>query len=128
MALLPVVLVAIVLEGQQVSTSPTAVQALPARTPTPLCKTFAKPVLIHRVEPEYPSEEQKQRLEGVVILESVIATDGSVQKSRVLQSPSEGLSKAALAAVRQWRYEPAVCDGKVVWVYVTHKLTFELKK
>lgn len=56
---------------------------------------------------------------GIVIFEAVINTQGRVEEVRVLRSTSKGSAKAIVAAVRQWRYMPAMLNGKPVPVYLT---------
>jgi TonB family protein len=47
--------------------------------------------------------------QGQVAIYAVITADGSLQNLHVLDSPSQGMSDAALAAARQWKYEPRHC-------------------
>jgi TonB family protein len=65
------------------------------------------PKLIHRVRPVYPEQARKARIDGVVLLEATIGTDGTVQGLKPFRSEPMGLTEAAMEAVRQWRYEPA---------------------
>jgi protein TonB len=84
------------------------------------------PRLVHKVEPRYPKERRKSGLQGVVKLEGVIGVDGGVSEIRVVESPAEPLSRLAIEAFREWRYEPATCDGRPVRVYITTTTTFKL--
>lgn len=76
----------------------------------------------HRVEPEYPRIARLMHLSGTVQLHAIIGTDGSVRALEVL-SGNQILVQAALAAVRQWRYEPTRLNGQPVEVetYITVK-------
>ena len=76
--------------------------------------------LIYRVDPLYPQIARAIHLSGTVRLRAIIATDGSVQSLEVL-SGSPILARAAVAAVRQWRYRPTLLNGRPVEVetYVT---------
>ncbi len=51
----------------------------------------------------------------------------SVDDIEVVESPDELLSKAAVEAVRQWTFEPALCDGRPVGVYYDLTIKFHLK-
>jgi TonB family protein len=69
----------------------------------PLAKTAPK--LVTRVNPVYPPEAKKAGIQGIVVLRATIEKDGSVSNLLALSGPPK-LVKAALEAVRQWRYEP----------------------
>ena len=68
------------------------------------------PVLISRVDPDYPLQAKADKVEGVVIVRIRIDKDGRVEKAEVI-SGDPRLSQAALDAVRQWRYKPATIAG-----------------
>ena len=83
------------------------------------------PRLVSRVEPVYPPAAKAANIQGVVILEVVIGTDGTVKEGRVLRSISL-LDQAALDAVVQWKYEPTLLNGAPVEVIATVTLNFTL--
>jgi len=85
------------------------------------------PRLIHKPRPEYPEVLRRARLEGRVFLQAVIAKDGTVVDVTVLRSTSPLFEDAALSAVRQWRYEPALSGGQPVAVYFTVIVDFRLE-
>jgi protein TonB len=86
------------------------------------------PVLVHRVVPEYPEAARRARLQGVVVIDAVIDSDGAVVEATVLNDAARfgGLAEAALRAVREWRYEPARLEGRPVAVRMTVTVTFSL--
>ena len=84
------------------------------------------PVAIARPAPPYPELARRLRREGAVMLEAIIDASGKVVDARVLTDPGFGVSEAALAAVRTWRYQPATLDGRPVSVYLTVTVTFRL--
>ena len=84
------------------------------------------PLLIERVEPAYPEIERKLRKEGIVILEAIITSAGTVDEVRVLKSADAILDEAAKQAVMQWRYRPATLNGRAVRVYLTVTVFFRL--
>jgi TonB family protein len=67
--------------------------------------------LVRKVQPIYPAEARNQRLAGSVILELTIGEDGSTRDLKVVSGPVV-LVRAAAEAVRQWRYRPALLNGK----------------
>ena len=84
------------------------------------------PRLVHKVNPVYPPEAKKDHIEGVVHIETRLAKDGSVAEARATDG-HEALAEAALAAVRQWRYEPVLGpDQKPVEVKLTITVNFRL--
>jgi TonB family protein len=48
----------------------------------------------------------------VVTINVVVGTDGKPHNLKVTSAPNRGYDEAALAAVQQWRYKPATCDGE----------------
>jgi protein TonB len=69
------------------------------------------PKLVHEAKPEYPMLAQQARVQGIVILEAQVGPDGRVQTVRVLRGIPL-LDEAAIAAVRQWRYQPLLLNGQ----------------
>jgi protein TonB len=63
--------------------------------------------------PIYPREAHDERIEGTVVVEILIDSEGRVARRRVIQS-APGLDEAALACVASWRFKPAVKGGKPV--------------
>ena len=70
-------------------------------------------MLIHRVEPVYPTLPKQLGRSGRVELRAVIATDGSIQSLQVV-SGDPLFYQSAMDAVRQWRYRPTVLNGEPV--------------
>ena len=84
------------------------------------------PMKIVDVPPVYPPDAQKARIQGMVIIEAAIDCNGTVTDARILRGQPM-LSDAALKAVRQWRYDPALLEGKPVPVIMTVTVTFTLR-
>jgi len=84
------------------------------------------PEKIVNVKPEYPEMARKARVEGKVIIEAVIDTDGNVVDAKVLRSIPL-LDKSAIDAVRKWKYRPAMQHGRPVKVYFTVIVDFNLR-
>ena len=70
-------------------------------------------MLIHRVEPVYPTLAKQIGRAGKVELRAIIATDGTIQSLQVV-SGDPFFYQSALDAVRQWRYRPTVLNGEPV--------------
>lgn len=84
------------------------------------------PVKIADVAPVYPGIARNAHIEGVVILEAVLDAQGRVQSVRVLRSV-DMLDRAAVDAVQQWRFTPALLNGQAVPVVMTVTVNFTLQ-
>ena len=81
--------------------------------------------LIHRVQPDYPPPARQFRIQGLVVLRAMISRDGAIEDLQVLSGPPM-LVKAAVEAVRQWRYRPYELNGEPVEVETEVKVNFVL--
>jgi protein TonB len=71
------------------------------------------PRMLKRVSPVYPPEAFVKKVEGVVLVEFWIDAQGEVRSPRVVRSVPM-LDEAALTTVRQWRFAPALKNGRPV--------------
>lgn len=85
-----------------------------------------EPVLLSQVQPIYPEEARKNKVQGIVKLAAVIDEKGVVVKVEPIESPDPSLAEAAAAAVKQWTYKPATKKGKPVKVGMTITVNFRL--
>jgi protein TonB len=93
---------------------------------TPSASTPAKgSYLLERVEPEYPENARQQRIQGPVVLNALVGTDGSVRKVEVI-SGNPQLVNAAADAVRQWRFRPHNLNGQLVEFETRITVNFQL--
>jgi protein TonB len=68
-----------------------------------------------RVPPQYPERALQRGVEGRVLIEFTISRSGSVKDAKVVAyEPSTIFNKAALKAVKQWKYNPKIVNGKAV--------------
>jgi TonB family protein len=77
--------------------------------------------------PAYPSDALAAGIDGVVVAEILVSEAGIVADARVLKSVPP-LDDAALKAVREWRYDPTIVDGKAVPVKMTVTVNFSRSK
>jgi protein TonB len=82
------------------------------------------PKLIHQVEPVYPRLAKQARIEGDVVLSTVINESGQVVDLKAVSGPPL-LYAAALDAVRQWKFEPTYLNGRP-WP-VAHEVTIHFR-
>lgn len=79
--------------------------------PTRINPSIKEPRRVKSSVPQYPAEAVKAGLQGVVTVECTVGTDGRVTNATAVEGDSP-LSEAAVAAVRKWRFEPLLLDGK----------------
>jgi protein TonB len=82
------------------------------------------PEVGHEEKPRYTAEAMRARVEGVVELEAIVLTDGSVGEVRIIRSLEPGLDRNAALAVHHWKFRPALSNGLPVPVIVSIDLTF----
>jgi TonB family protein len=94
----------------------------------PKCKEIMAPILLHCVDPMYPTAVRNQKAEGKVVVDAILNTAGTLENMKVKTSTTATLPSLALAALAERRYKPAVCreSGEPVRVYLTLTVTFWL--
>jgi protein TonB len=87
------------------------------------------PTILHEKKPDYTADAMRLKVQGVVEVEAIVETDGSVGQVRIVRSLDDrwGLDQKALEAVRQWRFRPGTRQGKPVPVLVNIELTFSIR-
>jgi TonB family protein len=98
--------------------------ALP-RFGVPISQGVTGGVLQHKVQPVYPPEARRVRLEGNVILEVTVTTQGQVEDLKLI-SVNPLLAQAAMEAVSKWRYTPYLLNGKPIPKQTRINLSFTL--
>ncbi len=86
-----------------------------------------KPVLIKKVKPVYPEIAKKKKVEGTVILESIIDIQGNV-KTITKVSGHPLLIPAAIQAVKQWKYKPFLVKGQAKDALFIVAIKFDLEE
>jgi TonB family protein len=110
------------LEQQPVSQAPAAAQPdIPLR----VAPEAMERLVVYRVDPIYPETARQAGSQGLVVLNAVIAADGTVKRLRPVAGPDQ-LSQSALDAVQYWRYSPYRAQGKPVEVETTVSVNFRL--
>ena len=90
-----------------------------------LSEDVAKRNLLQRVEPQYPEAALQHGIEGEVVLEIHVGTDGSVLDVQVVRGPAL-LSQASTIAVKQWRFKPFLRNGRPAEMQTRIALNFKL--
>jgi len=81
-------------------------------------------LLVHRVEPAYPPQAREENLQGIIAVDIVVGPDGSVRSVRALNGP-DVLARAAMDALRWWKFEPYRAKGETVAVESTVAVEFK---
>jgi protein TonB len=85
-----------------------------------------KGLLVHRVEPVYPTLARAARVQGEVVLSAIIDTNGQITNLQLV-SGHPMLVPAAFTAVREWRYKPYLLNGQPVEVETMITVIFSLQ-
>jgi protein TonB len=103
-----------------VTVNPAQMMPVSAPQPQPAVQQFSEPVvvseeaararLVHTVNPVYPPEALAQKLHGAVVLQALVGRDGSVEDLKIVRGYFI-LGRAAIAAVKQWRFQPYSLNG-----------------
>ena len=86
----------------------------------------SKPVVLYQVEPEFSEEARKAKFSGNVEVYLWVDTDGKPSHIRVVRGVGMGLDEKAVEAVRQYRFKPAMKDGKPVQVDLYVDVNFQI--
>lgn len=72
------------------------------------------PVAMRKVDPAYPSDLQRDRVEGTVVLYAIIRANGAVEDVRVLRGVDDRLDEYAREALEKWQFRPGTKNGAAV--------------
>lgn len=82
---------------------------------------------VREVPPVYPEKCKEKKIEGSVILRVETDREGNVVGVKVLKGVHKELDRAAVEAVKLWKYEQVKKDGKPVPVVFTITVDFKLR-
>jgi TonB family protein len=83
------------------------------------------PEAITKVPPTYPDAARRAHIEGTVMVQALVGKDGRIHDTKIVKSIPE-LDEAAVAAVRQWIFKPALANHEPVAVWVAVPVKFSL--
>jgi len=108
---------------------------VPAREPSftgEYCKASMADTLPSPIEPQampvYPRELKRQGVTGSALVTFMVTTDGKTDQVQIIQASHRVFGEAAVEAVKQWRFTPAVKDGKPVNCLLDLPVTFNLEE
>jgi protein TonB len=102
-----------------------------ASAPAPVLQTVnisqgvSQGLLVKKVQPVYPANALRLRLEGPIQLLATISKTGDISAVKVLSGEPQ-LARAAVAAVKQWKYKPYLLNGSPVDVQTPITVKFTL--
>ena len=79
------------------------------------------------LQPTYPSEAKQAGIQGQVVLQFVVDESGRAQDIQVLSSPNDMLAEAAVNALEEKSFEPAMQNGEPVKMRMSQPVTFRLE-
>jgi len=85
------------------------------------------PVKLFAPRPGYTEEARQARIQGVVLLQVIVDTEGNVSRPQIIKGLPMGLDQLALETVKQWKFKPAEREGKPVPVYYNLTINFSLQ-
>ena len=111
--------------GGIIGSTPVAVPKVATPQRVRVSQGVSQGLLIHQVKPAYPPLARQARIQGAVVLQAVIAKDGTIQGLKVV-SGHPMLAPSAVDAVKQWRYKPYFLNGEPVEVETQITVNFTL--
>jgi TonB family protein len=91
--------------------------------PVAVSEEAARALLLHTVDPLYPPEAIAQKLHGAVVLQARVGRDGSVEDLKIVRG-NFVLCRAAIAAVKQWQFQPYNLNGHAAATQTVITVTF----
>jgi len=86
----------------------------------------SNPILIYAPDPEFSDEARRAKYQGICVVGLIVDAQGNPQQVHIVRPLGMGLDEKALAAVREYRFKPAVFKGKAVAVEVNVEVNFRI--
>ncbi|HEX5235886.1 MAG TPA: energy transducer TonB [Silvibacterium sp.] len=87
---------------------------------------ISPPRLIYSVDPQYTTEARENRVEGVCIVSAIVDANGRPVHIRIVRPLDPGLNVEAITAVSQYRFAPAIYEGKPVSALIHLEVNFRI--
>jgi periplasmic protein TonB len=90
---------------------------------------YSELIPLVRIQPQYPRNAARDRIEGFVEFELIINPDGTVRSARPIKAQPRGVFEAAgMQSIMKWKFKPKVEDGKAVESRGTQRIEFSMEK
>lgn len=86
----------------------------------------AAPQVIYSVDPEFSDEARRAKYQGICVVSLIVDTQGNPQRVQVIRHLGMGLDEKAIEAVKQYKFKPAMLQGKPVPVEVNIEVNFRI--
>jgi len=86
----------------------------------------SSPIVIHEVEPEFSEEARRAKFMGNVLVNLIVDAKGMPENVHVARGVGMGLDQKAVEAVKQYRFKPALENGKPVAVELNVLVNFQI--
>jgi TonB family protein len=113
--------------GGIISSTPTATPRIAAPERVRVSQGVSTGLLVKKVNPEYPPEARRGRIQGTVLMHAIISKGGDIATLELV-SGHPALAPAAIEAVKQWKYKPYLLNGKPVEVDTQIQVNFALSE
>jgi TonB family protein len=90
-------------------------------------KLDQKPIMKYGAPAQYPSALRKAEIEGEVLVDFIVTSEGKVVKAFATQSSHRDFEAAAVAAVSKWKFQPGTKSGRPVNTHMQVPIAFSLK-
>jgi protein TonB len=84
------------------------------------------PIAIFTPDPEFSEEARKAKFSGNVVVSLIVDANGKPRNVHVLRGVGMGLDQKAVEAVQQYKFKPALQNGKAVAVYLNVEVNFQI--
>jgi TonB family protein len=88
--------------------------------------SVSSPIVVRQVPPQFSDEARQKKFMGVVLVNLIVDSRGNPQNVHVLRGVGMGLDEKAVEAIRQYRFKPAMENGKPVAVQLNVEVNFQI--
>ncbi|HEY4380458.1 MAG TPA: energy transducer TonB [Acidobacteriaceae bacterium] len=85
------------------------------------------PVVLQKVDPEFSEEAREAKFMGTVLVALIVDQNGKPQNVHLIRGAGKGLDERAIAAIQQYRFRPAMENGKPVAVALNYEVAFQIE-
>lgn len=91
-----------------------------------MAAAVSPPSVVQRTNPEYTTEALEAKLQGVVVLATIVTAEGIPSEIKVVRGLGMGLDEKAIECLRQWRFTPGTRMGEPIPVRAQIEIRFRL--
>jgi protein TonB len=84
-----------------------------------------KALIVHKVPPKYPEDARNHRIQGTVLVDVIVGTNGKVTDTKLVFG-HPALAKVTVDAIRKWKFKPYLLNGNPIEVETQVTMNFSL--